>query len=182
MACLFDFFKWRSFGGGARRKSRIICLFVFFFLIANLSYSATFVVLWETQPPGALLDKTSGYLGYFQNTKWQYVESFETLAACKKKALDNLKDKLVSALVETDSLRVHNKTPEQIKKYRVENPHAIDKVITDGILQRDQMGLVPLTENYKWIKEPSSLTVITNNGERINFLSLCVPDTIDPRK
>lgn len=138
-------------------------------LLTGTGYSATFMVLWShvTTSKGG--------------ESWWYEDSFNTIEACKKAVTSKLETKLINLLIDKDGQRWHPNT----------NPLGLKKIFTDGVLERDAMGLVPMNPlpttdanwygYWKWIKEPSEVSIERNDGMLFYYEWTCVPDTVDPR-
>jgi hypothetical protein len=175
-----------------RKASALIytlALFACITLCPLIAVASTYMVLWS-------------HVSISHNREsWSYDDAFDTIEACKTAATEALKSRVVSELIQQDGVRrqrLRMMTAEEIKKYQLAHPDEMKQVFTDGQIQRDRLGLIPMlndgselanaapagwtVKKYTWLTEPTFLAVERNDGLQFHYEWICRPDTIDPRK
>jgi len=169
----------------------VFLLYLFVPLALNVFAASTYVILWDSR-----------YF-HFGSRSYDFVDTFINLEECKKAKQKRLDDEVGMQLVNEDAVRIRRQKMSQteIEKYKKQHPLEHDKVVTDGQIKRDSLGLVPidpeLAQEFKqqgapdlpsgwvakreWVKKPSYLEIQRNDGKRLVY-EWSMPDTIDPRR
>jgi hypothetical protein len=117
---------------------------------------------------------------------------------------NRLEDEVWMQLGNEDGIRIGRQKMSQteIEKYKKQHPYELDRVVTDGQVKRDSLGLVRLDPEFaqklkqqgapdlpsgwvakrEWVKKPSYLEIQRNDGKRRVYDWICMPDSIDPRR
>ncbi len=175
-------------------KDIVLVFLLFFFVPSALKvYAAsTYVILWDSR-----------YFD-FGARSYDYVETFINLEECKNAKQKRLEDEVGMQLVNEDGVQYRRQKMSQteIEKYRKQHPLELDRVLTDGQIKRDSLGLVPISPEFaqelkqhgapdlpsgwvakrEWVKKPSYLEIQGNDGKRLVYEWICMPDSIDPRR
>jgi len=173
----------------------LLYLFLPLALNVNVWAASTYIVLWD-----------SSYWSHLDpdRRRYDYVDAFVTLEECRRAKQQRLEDQVWFQVSIEDGIRSDRRKMSQaeIEKYKKEHPDQLDRVVTDGQIKRDSLGLVPIDPEFaqelkqrgapdlpsgwvgkrEWVKKPSYLEIRRNDGKRLVYDWICMPDTIDPRR
>jgi hypothetical protein len=184
-------------------KHNVLLLFLLCLLLPSALSASTYVVLWANYEPGTWINR-EGSVIYPENKSHRYVDAFPNLDECKKAKQQRLEDEVWSQVGYEDGIRIRRQKMSQIEidKYKKQHPYELDRVVTDGQIKRDSLGLVPIDPEFgrelkqrgapdlpsgwvakrEWVRKPSYLEIQRNDGKRLVYEWICMPDTIDPRR
>jgi hypothetical protein len=177
-------------------RPKIACLLLYLLglssLTGDLCVASAYVVLWDSRYYDPL------------HRSYEYVDAFANLDECKKAKQQTLEDEVWSQVSNEDGIRLRRRKMSQpeIEKYKKEHPSELDKVVTDGQIKRDSLGLVPIDPEFarelkqqgapdlpagwvgkrEWVRRPTYLEIQRNDGKRLVYDWICMPDTLDPRR